>query len=103
LRVDDNIVAINARAGHWYKDTHMNIHILVATLVASVALVAPADAASQKKKKVAHRAPIGAAYSNANASSSYDVYVSGERVGRDPDPSIRAYMMRNPHGWDGPE
>jgi len=23
--------------------------------------------------------------------------------GRDPDPSIRSYMMRNPHPWDGPE
>lgn len=79
----------------------MKIHILVAALVASVAIVAPADAASQKKKKVAHRAPTSASYSKAN--SSYDVYVSGELVGRDPDPSIRSYMMRNPHPWDGPE
>jgi hypothetical protein len=81
----------------------MKIHILLAALVASVAFAAPADAASKKKKKVVHRAPVSAVYSNANASSSYDVYVSGELVGRDPDPSIRAYMMRNPHIWDGPE
>jgi len=81
----------------------MKIHILVAALVASVAIAAPADAASQKKKKVVHRAPIGATYSKANSRSSYDVYVSGELVGRDPDPSIRSYMMRNPHPWDGPE
>jgi hypothetical protein len=78
----------------------MKIHILVAALVASVAFATPADAAPKKKKKVAHRAPIGAVYSKAN---SHDVYVSGELVGRDPDPSIRAYMMRNPHIWDGPE
>ena len=78
----------------------MKIHILLITLVASVALATPADAASKRKKKAVHRAPIGAVYSKA---SSYDVYVSGELVGRDPDPSIRAFMMRNPHIWDGPE
>jgi len=81
----------------------MKIHILVAALVASVAIAAPADAASQKKKKGAHRAPTSASYSKVNSHSSYDVYVSGEHVGRDPDPSIRSYMMRNPHPWDGPE
>jgi len=80
----------------------MKIHILVAALVASVALAAPADAATKKKKKVAHRAPVSTVYSKPNYSS-YDVYVSGELVGRDPDPSIRAFMMRNPHIWDGPE
>ena len=81
----------------------MKIHILVAALVVSVAFAAPADAASQKKKKAVHRAPIGATHAKANSRSSYDVYVSGELVGRDPDPSIRSYMMRNPHIWDGPE
>jgi hypothetical protein len=81
----------------------MKIHILVAAFVASVAFAAPADAASQKKKKAVHRAPIGASYSKANSYSSYNVYVSGELVGRDPDLSIRSYMMRNPHPWDGPE
>jgi hypothetical protein len=79
----------------------MKNHILVAALVASVALAPSAEAASKKKKKVVHRAPIGAVHSQSN--SSYDVYVSGELVGRDPDPSIRAYMMRNPHIWDGPQ
>jgi hypothetical protein len=78
----------------------MKTHILLAALVASVAFAVPADAASKKKKKVGHRAPIGAVYSKAN---SQGVYVGGELVGRDPDPSIRAYMMRNPHVWDGPE
>jgi len=82
---------------------HIPIHVLLAAVVASVALAAPADAATKKKKKVAHRAPIGTVYSKPNPHSSYDVYVSGELVGRDPDPSIRAFMMRNPHIWDGPE
>lgn len=82
--------------------THIHTHVLLAALVASVALAAPADAATKKKKKVAHRAPVSTVYSKPN-NSSYDVYVSGELVGRDPDPSIRAYMMRNPHIWDGPE
>jgi hypothetical protein len=81
----------------------MKIHILMAALVASVAFAAPADAASKNKKKVVHRAPIGAVHSKANSSSSYDVYVGNELVGRDPDPSIRAFMRRNPHIWDGPE
>jgi hypothetical protein len=80
----------------------MKIHILMAALVASVALAAPADAASKKTKKVVHRAPVGAVYAKGNTNSSYDVYVSGEWIGRDPDPSIRAYMIRYPHIWDGP-
>ena len=94
------LYAVHALAGPWYKDIHMKIHILLAALVASVAVATPADAASKKKKKVMHRAPIGAAYSK---TPSYDVYVGGELVGRDPDPSIRAFMMRNPHIWDGPQ
>lgn len=80
----------------------MKIHILMAALIASVALASPADAAVKKKKKVMHRAPIGAVYSRANPYSSYDVYVSGELIGRDPDLSIRSFMMRNPHIWDAP-
>jgi hypothetical protein len=81
----------------------MKIRVLVAVLVTSIAFAPSADAAPKKKKKVAHRAPVVAVYSKANSSSSYDVYVSGELVGRDPDPSIRAFMKRNPHIWDGPE
>jgi len=80
----------------------MKIHILVTALIASLALASPADAASKKKKKTVHRAPAGAVYSNREANSSYDVYVSGEWIGRDPDPSIRAFMIRNPHIWDAP-
>jgi hypothetical protein len=79
----------------------MKIHILVAALVASVALAAPADAASKKKKKTYHRAQASAVQYKQNNSS--DVYVGNELVGRDPDPSIRAFMRRNPHIWDGPE
>jgi hypothetical protein len=79
----------------------MKIHLLVAALVASVAFAAPADAASKKKKKTYHRAPVSTMQYKQNGS--YDVYVGNELVGRDPDPSIRASMRRNPHIWDGPE
>ena len=81
----------------------MKIQVLVAALVVSLAFATPSDAASQKKKKTVHQAPVGTSHSKANSRSSYDVYVSGEHVGRDPDPSIRSYMMRNPHPWDGPD
>ena len=80
----------------------MKFHMLGLALIVSFAMATPVDAASKKRKKVSHRAPIGAVQPKA-ATSSYDVYVSGELVGRDPDPAIRAYMMRNPHIWDGPE
>ena len=80
----------------------MKIHILLAALVALMALAAPADAASKKHKKQVHRAPVGAVQAPGYARSQ-DVYVNGEYVGRDPDPNIRAFMMRNPHIWDGPE
>jgi hypothetical protein len=79
----------------------MKTQVLVAALVASVALSAPSEAASKKRKKVVDRAPV--AEMQKSAPQSYDVYVSGELVGRDPDPSIRAFMRRNPHIWDGPE
>ena len=80
----------------------MKLAILMAALIASVAMVTPVDAASKKRKKVVHRVPIGAVQPKA-VSHPYDVYVGGELVGRDPDPSIRAFMRRNPHIWDGPE
>ncbi len=80
----------------------MKYHLFGLALIVSFAVATPVDAASKKRKKVVHRAPIGAVHSKA-AASSYDVYVSGELVGRDPDPAIRAYMMRNPHIWDGPD
>jgi hypothetical protein len=80
----------------------MKIHLLVATLVASVALAVPADAASKKKKKAYHRAEVGAMQYKQNGSN--DVYFNNVLVGRDPDPSIRAYMRRGgPQPWDGPE
>jgi len=80
----------------------MKIHLLVAALVASVAIATPADAASKKKKKTYHRAQVGAMHYQQNGSS--DVYFNNVLVGRDPDPSIRAYMRRGgPQPWDGPE
>jgi hypothetical protein len=80
----------------------MKIHLLVATLVASVAFAAPADAASKKKKKTYPGAQVGAVQYKQNGSN--DVYFGNTLVGRDPDPSIRAFMRRSgPQPWDGPE
>jgi hypothetical protein len=78
----------------------MKLPILVAALIASVALASPAAAAAKKKKTVV-RAGVSAVQTRP-ASDSQSVYVGGEYIGRDPDPNIRAYMMKNPHDWDGP-
>jgi hypothetical protein len=80
----------------------MKLALIVAAVIASVALAAPSEAASKKSKKTVRRAPIGAVQAKPVADP-YEVYVSGELVGRDPDPGIRSYMMRNPHPWDGPD
>jgi hypothetical protein len=80
----------------------MKFQVLVAALVASFTFAAPADAATKKGKRVVHRASHGVVHSKPQVSS-HEVHVSGELVGRDPDPNIRAFMMRNPHIWDGPE
>jgi len=78
----------------------MRFHVLAMALIASVALAAPAEAASKKRKKMPHRANQSAVQSKVH---SHDVYVGGELVGRDPDPFIRLMIMRNPRIWDGPE
>jgi hypothetical protein len=80
----------------------MKLIVSVATLIVSIALAAPSEAATKNHKKPGPRANAGAVYSRP-AVHPYDVYVSGEWVGRDPDPSIRSFMMRNPHIWDGPD
>jgi len=72
-----------------------------AALIASVALAAPADAASKKHEKTTHHRP--SAGHSQPAPHPHDVYVGNELVGRDPDPFIRSQMMRNPHPWDGPD
>jgi hypothetical protein len=79
----------------------MKLPILVAALIASVAIVAPAAAAAKKSKKAVSRPSISKVQGRGAADPSA-VYVSGEYIGRDPDPNIRAYMMKNPHDWDGP-
>jgi hypothetical protein len=91
----------NIAAGITHMKTHL-MKVLLAVLVASVAFAAPADAASKKKKKTYHRTQVGAMHYNQNGS--YNVYFGNELVGRDPDPSIRAFMRRSgPQPWDGPE
>lgn len=74
----------------------MKIPALVVALIASMALAAPAEAAKKKSKKTYHRAPVSAVHS-------HEVWVGGEYVGRDPDPNIRAMMLRNPRIYDGPQ
>jgi hypothetical protein len=78
----------------------MRVHMLAAALIAAVAMAAPAEAASKKRKKAVHRETPSVVQSKAHP---HDVNVGGEWVGRDPDPFIRSMMMRNPQGWDGPQ
>jgi hypothetical protein len=79
----------------------MKIHALAVALVASVALAAPTDAAPKKRsKKEVERAPVGEVYSRTHPHP-HDVWFGGEYVGRDPDPNIRALMMRSPRMYDG--
>ena len=80
----------------------MKIHILAAALIASVVLPATADAAAKKRKKEVQRAPVSSAYSYSNPHP-HDVYFAGEYIGRDPDPNIRLFMIRNPRIYDGPQ
>lgn len=75
---------------------------LVATLIAFVVMVSPAAAAAKKHKTAVARPDAHVAQARP-AADPYAVYVGGEYIGRDPDPNIRASMMRNPHIWDGPE
>jgi hypothetical protein len=82
----------------------MKLVVLATALIASVALAVPAEAAAKKSKKPAVRASTAAQTVAARpAPNGNAVYVGGEYVGRDPDPNIRAFMLRNPHIWDGPE
>ena len=78
----------------------MRIRVLAVALIASVALAAPVEAASKKRKKAVQRENPSAVQSKPHP---HDVYLSGELVGRDPDPFIRLMIMRNPRIWDGPE
>jgi ABC-type transport system substrate-binding protein len=80
----------------------MRLHVLALALVASVAIASPVEAAAKKHKKAkaVHRENLSAVQSKPHRN---DVYSSGEYVGRDPDPSIRLRMIRNPRDWDGPD
>jgi len=81
----------------------MKLPVFMAIVAAVMLATSPADAASSKKhKKSVHRTDTVHRQSQPR-SNSHDVYVGGEYIGSDPDPNIRAFMMRNPHIWDGPE
>jgi hypothetical protein len=79
--------------------------VFMAIVAAAMLAASPVDAASGKKhKKSVQRADAGIVQRQSQPrSNSHDVYVGGEYIGTDPDPNIRAFMMRNPHIWDGPE
>jgi hypothetical protein len=79
----------------------MKIHVLAVAL-ASVALALPAQAAPKKHKKEVQRAPVNEVYSAAHPHPN-DVWFGNEYVGRDPDPNIRLFMIRNPRIYDGPQ
>jgi hypothetical protein len=79
----------------------MKIHTLAVALIVSAALAAPAEAASKKRKKQIHRAPVNEVYSHSNRHP-HEVWYGGDYVGRDPDPHIRSFMIRNPRIYDGP-
>jgi hypothetical protein len=73
----------------------MKIHYLAVALIMSVALAAPAEAAKKRKKEV-QRAPVSNVYPFAGPHP-HDVWFGGYHVGRDPDPNVRSYMLRDPH------
>lgn len=76
---------------------------VLAALMASMALAAPADAASSKKhKRTVHHDRSGTVQPH-SAGDRNDVYVGNVLTGRDPDPNIRAYLQRSPAPWDGPD
>jgi hypothetical protein len=80
--------------------THMKIHALVIALIASVAVALPAEAAAKKRKKEMQRAPAPVSAIHPHR---HDVYFAGEYIGRDPDPNIRLFMLRNPWIYEGTE
>jgi len=72
----------------------MKIAVLATTLIAAVALAAPAEAA--KKRKPVQQKP---AVVQPNGYTVYDF--DGRVAGRDPDPFIRAMIRKDPRPWEG--
>jgi len=73
----------------------MKIPVLVATLIAAVALAAPAEAAAKKRKHVQQKPAVV----QPNGYTVYDF--DGRVAGRDPDPFIRAMIRKDPRPWEG--
>jgi hypothetical protein len=81
----------------------MKIHVAAVALIASLALALPAEAATKKRKKQqVYRVQSGEVYSRTNPHP-HDVWFANEYIGRDPDPNIRALMIRNPRMYDSVE
>lgn len=75
----------------------MKFPVFVAALVAAVALAAPAEAKS-KKRKPEQQKPV-TAQTQPNGYTVYDF--DGRVAGRDPDPFIRAMIRKDPRPWEG--
>ena len=82
----------------------MKAHLLVTVAALTVALAAPAEGASKKHKKPVKRVqPEWNSYVVPANPHPHDVYISGELVGRDPDPFIRHVLRQRPRHWEGGE
>jgi hypothetical protein len=81
------------------EEAPVNWSVVVIALIVSAAIASAADAAKRHKKAIRPNAAVSAR----PLADPYAVYVNGEYIGRDPDPNIRAFMLRNPRIWDGPE
>jgi predicted lipoprotein with Yx(FWY)xxD motif len=78
------------------EDTPMKIPVLATALITAVALAAPAEAASKKRKQMQQQKP---AIVQPNGYTVYDF--DGRVAGRDPDPNIRAAIRKDPRPWEG--
>ncbi len=70
----------------------MNIKGIIA---AAIAIVIASPALAQRAPEQRQRAPE---QRQRSANPAYDVYVSGQYVGSDPDPNIRAQLQRRQPG-----
>lgn len=73
----------------------MKLPVLATALIAAVALAAPSEAATKKRKQVQQK-PVA---TQPNGITVYDY--DGRVAGRDPDPFIRAMIRKDPRPWEG--
>ena len=89
-----------------HEEMPMKILFLATALIAAVAVAAPVEAATGKKKKKVSNLQAPATYSyrervSPSRQHPYGVYgADGELLGMDPDPNIRLMIRRDPKPWD---